>query len=37
MKSANLGFTAHLEVFWKNVTHIKNIEWMNENNPSTLR
>lgn len=41
-KSTNLGFTAHLEVFrWDSPeecfgdTH-QNIEWMNENNPSTL-
>lgn len=41
-KSANLGLSAHLEVFhWDSLeecfgdTH-QNIEWMNENNPSTL-
>lgn len=41
-KSANLGLTAHLEVFhWDSLeerfgdTH-QNIEWMNENNPITL-
>ena len=41
-KSASLGLTAHLESFlWDSLeecfgdTH-QNIEWMNENNPSTL-
>lgn len=41
-ESANLGLTAHLEVFhWDSLeecfgdTH-QNIEWMSENNPSTL-
>ncbi|MBF1368355.1 MAG: hypothetical protein HXN12_00440 [Porphyromonadaceae bacterium] len=41
-KSASLGLTAHLEGFhWDSLeecfgdTH-QNIEWMNENNPSTL-
>lgn len=42
-ESANLGLTAHLGVsHWDSLeecfgdTH-QNIEWMNENNPSTLR